>query len=160
MSMKRLATGAALTTGVLAATALALAPAANAAVTPSSATITATCGIFGGGTATLTATQVSGTSATVTLSSTAITTPLALSANSINSTLTMTNSTGANRVFSGTVNPAIPAGGAVSVGPLPGTVAVGDSLDFYKGSLKMVIFGITVTCTSTAAQAPGPFVFS
>ncbi|MGW3159732.1 hypothetical protein [Streptomyces sp. NPDC001089] len=158
--MKRLATGAALTTGVLAATALALAPAANAAVTPSSATITATCGIFGGGTATLTATQVSGTSATVTLSSTAITTPLALSANSINSTLTMANSTGANRVFSGTVNPAIPAGGAVSVGPLPGTVAVGDSLDFYKGSLKMVIFGITVTCTSTAAQAPGPFVFS
>ncbi|MFE5138967.1 hypothetical protein [Streptomyces fagopyri] len=158
--MKRLASGAALTAGVLAATALAFAPSASAAVTPSSATITATCGLFGGGAATLTATQVSSTSATVTLSSTAITTPLALSANSINSTLTMTNSTGANRVFSGAVNPAIPAGGSVTVGPLPGTVAIGDSLDFYKGSLKMVIFGITVTCTSTAAQSPGPFVFS
>ncbi|MGW2823714.1 hypothetical protein ACWC24_22375 [Streptomyces sp. NPDC001443] len=158
--MKRLASGAALTAGILAATALAFAPSAAAAVTPGSATITASCGLFGGGAATLTATQVSGTSATVTLSSTGITTPLALSANSINSTLTMTNSTGANRVFSGTVNPAMAAGGAVTVGPLPGTVAVGDSLDFYKGSLKMVIFGITVTCTSSAAQSPGPFVFS
>ncbi|MER5602543.1 hypothetical protein [Streptomyces sp. NPDC002265] len=158
--MKRLASGAALTAGILAATALAFAPSASAAVTPGSATITASCGLFGGGAATLTATQVSSTSATITLSSTGITTPLALSANSINSTLTMTNSTGANRVFSGTVNPAMPAGGAVTVGPLPGTVAVGDSLDFYKGSLKMVIFGITVTCTSSAAQSPGPFVFS
>ncbi|MFE2584833.1 hypothetical protein [Streptomyces sp. NPDC059378] len=158
--MKRLASGAALTAGILAATALAFAPSASAAVTPGSASITASCGLFGGGAATLTATQVSSTSATITLSSTGITTPLALSANSINSTLTMTNSTGANRVFSGTVNPAMPAGGAVTVGPLPGTVAVGDSLDFYKGSLKMVIFGITVTCTSSAAQSPGPFVFS
>ncbi|MFD7880336.1 hypothetical protein ACFV5G_40805 [Streptomyces sp. NPDC059766] len=158
--MKRLASGAALTAGILAATALAFAPSASAAVTPGSATITASCGLFGGGAATLTATQVSSTSATITLSATGITTPLALSANSINSTLTMTNSTGANRVFSGTVNPAMPAGGAVTVGPLPGTVAVGDSLDFYKGSLKMVIFGITVTCTSSAAQSPGPFVFS
>jgi hypothetical protein len=158
--MKRSVSGAALTAGVLAATALAFAPSASAAVTPSSATITATCGLFGGGTATLTATQVSSTSATITLNSSAITTPLALSANSINSTLTMTNSTGANRVFSGTVNPAIPANGAVTVGPLPGTVAVGDSLDFFRGSLRMVIFGITVTCTTNAAQSPGPFVFS
>ncbi|WP_427917931.1 hypothetical protein [Streptomyces sp. cg40] len=158
--MKRLTTGAALTAAVVAATTLALAPSASAAVTPASATITASCGIFGGGAATLTATQVSSTSATITLNSTAITTPLALSANSISSTLTMTNSTGANRVFSGTVNPAIPAGGAVTVGPLPGTVAVGDHLDFFNGSLKMVIFGISVTCTSSAAQSPGPFVFS
>jgi hypothetical protein len=158
--MKRLTTGAALTAAVVAATTLAFAPSASAAVTPATATITASCGIFGGGAATLTATQVSSTSGTITLNSTAITTPLALSANSISSTLTMTNSTGANRVFSGTVNPAIPAGGAVTVGPLPGTVAVGDRLDFYNGSLKMVIFGISVTCTSSAAQSPGPFVFS
>ncbi|MFD4874278.1 hypothetical protein ACFWOB_12990 [Streptomyces sp. NPDC058420] len=158
--MNRLTTGAALAAGVIAATTLALAPTASAAVTPGSASITASCGIFGGGAATLTATQTSSTSATITLNSTAITTPLALSANSISSTLTMSNSTGASRVFSGTVNPAIPAGGAVTVGPLPGTVAVGDKLDFYKGSLKMVIFGISVTCTSSAAQSPGPFVFS
>ncbi|MFF4311102.1 hypothetical protein [Streptomyces sp. NPDC001507] len=154
--MKRIATGAALAAGTLAVAALAFAPSA-AAVTPTTATVTASCGIFGGGTATLTATQ-SGTSATLTLTSSAITTPLALSANSIASTLTMANSTGASRVFSGTVNPAMAAGSPVTVGPLPGTVAAGDSLDFYKGSLKMVIFGITVTCTSSAAQSPGPFV--
>ncbi|MFD3581855.1 hypothetical protein [Streptomyces sp. NPDC058683] len=155
--MKRLTTGAALAAGALAATALAFAPSA-AAVTPTTATVTASCGIFGGGAATLTATQ-SGTSATLTLTSSAITTPLALSANSIASTLTMANSTGSNVVFSGTVNPAMAAGSAVTVGPLPGTVASGDSLDFYGGSLKMVIFGVTVTCTSSAAQSPGPFVF-
>ncbi|MER5787019.1 hypothetical protein [Streptomyces sp. NPDC001980] len=154
--MKRTATGAALAAGALAATALAFAPSA-AAVTPTTATVTASCGIFGGGAATLTATQ-SGTSSTITLTSSAITAPLALSANSITSTLTLANSTGSARVFSGTVNPAMATGAPVTVGPLPGTVASGDSLDFYGGSLKMVIFGITVTCTSSAAQSPGPFV--
>lgn len=157
MKNKRIATGAALAAGALAVTGLAFAPTA-AAVSPTSATITASCGIFGGGSATLTATQ-SGTSATLTLSSTAITTPLALSANSIASTLTMTKASGGTSVFSGTVNPAMAAGSAVTVGPLPGTVASGDSLDMYGGSLKMVIFGITVTCTAGAHQAPGPFVF-
>nr|WP_189261749.1 hypothetical protein [Streptomyces fuscichromogenes] len=160
MPMKRIATGAALAAGALAATALAFAPTASAAVTPTSATITASCGLFGGGTATLTAVQTSNTTATIELTSSAITTPLALSANSITSTLTMKNSTGSDRVFSGTVNPAMAAGAPVDIGPLPGTVAVGDSLDFYKGSLKMVVFGITVTCTSSAAQSPGPFVFT
>jgi hypothetical protein len=155
--MKRLTTGAALAAGALAATALAFAPSA-AAVTPTTATVTASCGIFGGA-ATLTATQ-SGTSSTITLTSSAITAPLALSANSITSTLTMANSTGSARVFSGTVNPAMAAGDPVTVGPLPGTVASGDSLDFYGGSLTMVIFGVTVTCTSSAAQSPGPFVMS
>lgn len=56
MRAKRTATGAALAAGALAVTGLALAPSA-AAVTPQSATITASCGIFGGGSATLTATQ-------------------------------------------------------------------------------------------------------
>ncbi|KUO13993.1 hypothetical protein [Streptomyces sp. DSM 15324] len=153
---KRIGSGAALLAGALAVTGLALAPSA-AAVTPDTATITASCGIFGGGAATLTATQ-SGTSATLTLTS-SITTPLSLGANSINSTLTMANSTGPARVFSGSVNPAMAAGSTITVGPLPGTVASGDSLDFKGGSLKMVIFGITVTCTTSAAQAPGPFVF-
>ncbi|MEU1510661.1 hypothetical protein ABZ490_00625 [Streptomyces sp. NPDC005811] len=154
---KRIGSGAALLAGALAVTGLALAPSA-AAVTPTTATITASCGIFGGGAATLTATQ-SGTSATITLTS-SITTPLALSANSINSTLTMANSTGSARVFSGSVNPAMAAGATITVGPLPGTVASGDKLDFNGGSLKMVILGITVTCTTSAAQVPGPFVFN
>ncbi|WP_460065487.1 hypothetical protein [Streptomyces sp. YKOK-I1] len=153
---KRIGSGAALLAGALAVTGLALAPSA-AAVTPTTATITASCGIFGGGAATLTATQ-SGTSATITLTS-SITTPLALSANSINSTLTMANSTGSARVFSGSVNPAMAAGATITVGPLPGTVASGDKLDFNGGSLKMVILGITVTCTTSTAQVPGPFVF-
>ncbi|MFJ8104694.1 hypothetical protein [Streptomyces sp. NPDC096132] len=153
---KRIGSGAALLAGALAVTGLVFAPSA-AAVTPTTATITASCGIFGGGAATLTATQ-SGTSATITLTS-SITTPLALGANSINSTLTMANSTGSARVFSGSVNPAMAAGATITVGPLPGTVASGDKLDFNGGSLKMVIFGVTVTCTTSTAQAPGPFVF-
>ncbi|MFF4654692.1 hypothetical protein ACFY30_15105 [Streptomyces sp. NPDC000345] len=154
---KRIGSGAALLAGALAVTGLVFAPSA-AAVTPTTATITASCGIFGGGAATLTATQ-SGTSATITLTSSAITTPIALGANSISSTLTMANSTGSARVFSGSVNPAMAAGASITVGPLPGTVASGDKLDFNGGSLKMVVLGITLTCTTSTAQAPGPFVF-
>ncbi|KOV94627.1 MULTISPECIES: hypothetical protein [unclassified Streptomyces] len=158
MRGKRTATGAALAAGALAVTGLAFAPTA-AAVTPQSATITANCGIFGGGAATLTATQ-SGGSATLTLTSTAIKTPVAVAQDSIASTLTMVKASGGTTVFSGTKNPAMASGSAVTVGPLPGTVAPGDSLEAYGGSLKMVIFGITVTCTASAKQAPGPFVFS
>ncbi|MEU6591491.1 hypothetical protein ABZ923_20095 [Streptomyces sp. NPDC046881] len=157
MRGKRTATGAALAAGALAVTGLAFAPTA-AAVTPQSATITANCGIFGGGTATLTATQ-SGGSATLTLTSTAIKAPVAVAQDSITSTLTMVKASGGTTVFSGTKNPAMASGSAVTVGPLPGTVAPGDSLEAYGGSLKMVIFGVTVTCTATAKQAPGPFVF-
>ncbi|MFC4503334.1 MULTISPECIES: hypothetical protein [Streptomyces] len=157
MKGKRIGSGAAMLAGALAVTGLAFAPSALA-VTPTTATVTASCGIFGGGAATLTATQ-SGTSATLTLSSTAITAPIPLSANSITSTLTMANSTGSARVFSGTVNPAMATGAPITVGPLNGTVASGDSLDFKGGSLKMVVLGITVTCTTSTAQTPGPFVF-
>ncbi|WP_133911736.1 hypothetical protein [Streptomyces sp. NBC_00582] len=161
---KRIGSGAAVLAGALAATGLVFAPTASAAVSPTSATITASCGIFGGGTATLTATQsaTNPTAATMTLTSSAITTPLALNQNSIASTLTMVNTTGPNRVFSGSVNPAMSAGSSITVGPLPGTVAVGDSLTFNGGSLKMVILGITITCTTATgtSQTPGPFVFS
>ncbi|KQX82525.1 hypothetical protein OHU34_27975 [Streptomyces sp. NBC_00080] len=158
MRGKRIGSGAAMLVGALAVTGLALAPSA-VAVTPLTATVTANCGLFGGGAATLTATQT-GTAATLKLSSTAITAPIPIGANSISSTLTMANSTGAARVFSGAVNPAMATGDPITVGPLNGTVASGDSLNFYGGSLKMVVFGITVTCTANAAQAPGPFVFS
>ncbi|MFF4014218.1 hypothetical protein [Streptomyces sp. NPDC001843] len=157
MRGKRATTGAAVLVGALAVTGLAFAPTA-AAVTPTTATINATCGLFGGGAATLTATQ-DGTSATITLSSSAIKTPLALAKDSITSKLTMVKASGGTTVFSGKKNPAMAAGDPVTVGPLSGTVASGDSLEFYGGSLVMTIFGINVTCTSTAKQSPGPFVF-
>ncbi|MFE9449448.1 hypothetical protein [Streptomyces sp. NPDC006739] len=158
MRGKRTATGAALVAGALAVTGLAFAPTA-AAVTPQTATINASCGIFGGGAATLTATQ-SGTSATISLTSTAITAPLPVAKDSISSKLTLVKASGGTTVFSGTKNPAMATGDPVSVGPLTGTVASGDSLETYGGSLVMTIFGINVTCTATANQSPGPFVFS
>ncbi|MGV4987663.1 hypothetical protein ACWC0C_14115 [Streptomyces sp. NPDC001709] len=156
MRGKRTATGAALAAGALAVTGLAFAPSA-AAVTPQSATINANCGIYGGGAATLAATQ-SGTSATITITSSAITVPVAVSQDSVSSTLTLVKG-GGTSVFSGKKNPAMAAGSTVTVGPLSGTVASGDSLEAYGGSLKMTVFGITITCTATAKQSPGPFVF-
>jgi hypothetical protein len=156
MTRKRFGAGAALTAGAVALAGLALAPAA-AAVTPQSATITADCGLYGGGSATLTATQ-SGTSATITVTS-AINAPLPLAEDSIASTLTMVKAGGGTVAFTGTENPAVATGQPVVVGPLSGTVASGDSLEAYGGSLQLVIFGITVTCTATGAQSPGPFVF-
>ncbi|MGW3118917.1 hypothetical protein ACWDBW_17540 [Streptomyces sp. NPDC001107] len=156
MRAKRTSTGAAMAVGALAAASLAFAPSALA-VTPQSATITADCGSFGGGEATLTATQ-DGTAATITVTS-AITAPIALSQDSISSTLTLVKASGGTTAFTGTKNPAMAAGDPVTVGPLSGTVASGDSLEAYGGSLQMTVFGITITCTATGAQSPGPFVF-
>ncbi|NGO13589.1 hypothetical protein G5C60_39865 [Streptomyces sp. HC44] len=157
MRRKRIGTGAALVAGTVAITGLALAPTA-AAVEPQTATITASCGIYGGGEATLTATQ-SGTSATITVSSSAITAPVALGEDSIESTLTMVKAGGGTSEFTGTENPAMAAGDGVTVGPLNGTVASGDSLEANGGSLEMVVLGITITCTAEGPQSPGPFVF-
>ncbi|MGW1558578.1 hypothetical protein ACWCQ1_18930 [Streptomyces sp. NPDC002144] len=157
MRGKRTGAGAAMVVGALAAASLAFAPSALA-VTPQTATISADCGAFGSGQATLTATQ-DGTAATITVTS-AVTAPIALSQDSISSTLTLVNNTtGGTSTFSGTKNPAIAAGDLVTVGPLDGTVASGDSLEAYGGSLQLVVFGITVTCTATGPQSPGPFVF-
>ncbi|WP_405925637.1 hypothetical protein [Streptomyces sp. NBC_00035] len=157
MRSKRLGSAAALVAGTLAVTGLAFAPTA-AAVTPQTATIDATCSIGGAGEATLTATQT-GTAATITLSSTEITAPIALAQDSISSTLTLVKASGGTTAFTGTKNPAIAAGGGVSVGPLDGTVAAGDSLEAFGGSLQMVVFGITITCTASGPQSPGPFVY-
>jgi hypothetical protein len=157
MRGKRTTTGAALLAGALAVTGLALAPTA-VAVTPDTATITADCGAFGGGEATLTATQ-DGTAATLTLSSSSITAPLALAQDSLTSTLTLVNTAGGTTAFTGTRNPAMAAGDPVTVGPLDGTVAPGETLEAYGGSLRMTVFGITITCTATGPQSPGPFVF-
>ncbi|MCW8099188.1 hypothetical protein [Streptomyces tauricus] len=155
MICKRLGIGAALAAGTLAAS-LALAPGA-AAVVPQSATIEADCGVYGGGAATLTATQ-DGTGATITVTS-SITAPLALAEDSIASTLSLVKAGGGTTAFTGTENPAIAAGEGVTVGPLTGTVAAGDSLEAFGGSLQMVVFGITITCTANGPQSPGPFVF-
>ncbi|MFB6817361.1 hypothetical protein ACFCV8_22715 [Streptomyces sp. NPDC056347] len=139
----------------LAAGALVLAPTAEA-VTPTTATITFDCGLYGSGSATLTATQ-SGTSASINLSTSAITAPIAVGANTVTSTLTLTRNGTGSVAFTGSANPAIPAGSPVSTGQLKGTVAAGDSL--VAKSLKVVVMGITVTCNATSAQSPGPFVF-
>ncbi|MDI3421067.1 hypothetical protein [Streptomyces luteolus] len=150
------ALGVALATGSLALAGFVLAPGA-AAVAPGEATTKADCGIYGSGGVTLTATQ-SGTSATITVTSSEITTPVAVEANTVESTLTMTKADGSTATFTGKSNPAMEAGGGVNSGPLAGTVASGDSLD-HPGSLKLVVSGITVTCDSTEGLAPGPFVF-
>lgn len=157
MRCKRIGAGAALAAGALAVTGLAFAPAALA-VTPQTATISADCGTFGSGEATLTATQ-DGTAATLTVKSSAITAPIALGEDSISSTLTLVKAGGGTVDFTGTENPAMAAGAPVEVGPLSGTVASGDSLEAFGGSLKMTVFGITITCTATGPQSPDPFVF-
>ncbi|MEU5684618.1 hypothetical protein DEJ48_27735 [Streptomyces venezuelae] len=147
--------GTALGVGALAVGALATAPAAGA-VEPQSATLSFDCGTYGSGTATLSASQ-DGTSATIEVSTSAIKAPIDIGAGSVNSTLTLAKNGSGTTDFTGSSNPAIPAGGDVSTGPLTGTVAAGDSLE--GTSLKIVVFGLTVTCDATSAQSPGPFVF-
>ncbi|GAB2610394.1 hypothetical protein GCM10027168_49190 [Streptomyces capparidis] len=152
----KLGIGTALGAAALATGALVLAPTAGA-VTPTTATLTASCGTYGSGLATLTATQ-SGTAATITLTSSAVKSPVAVSAGSITSTLTLSKNGTGTTTFTGSANPAIPANGPVSTGPLKGTVASGDKLE--AKSLKLVVFGlITINCTATTPQSPGPFVF-
>ncbi|GHC66656.1 hypothetical protein [Streptomyces flavofungini] len=151
----RFALGSALGAGALAVSALVLAPTAGA-VEPQEATIGFDCGSFGSGSATLKATQ-DGTAATIDVSTSAITAPIDVGAGAVNSTLTLTKNGSGTTTFSGNSNPAIPAGSPVSTGPLSGTVAAGDSLE--GKSLTIVVFGITVTCNATSAQAPGPFKF-
>ncbi|MFE7772509.1 hypothetical protein ACFU5O_01115 [Streptomyces sp. NPDC057445] len=141
--------------GALAAGTLAAAPVASA-VEPTTATLSFDCGSFGSGEATLTATQ-DGTAATISVSTSAITSPFPISENSVSSTLALTRNGSDTATFTGNANPAIPAGGAVTSGPLNGTVAAGDSLE--AKSLTVVVFGITVTCNATSPQNPGPFVF-
>ncbi|WP_411133561.1 hypothetical protein [Streptomyces sp. C10] len=151
----KLGFGTALGVAVATAGTLAMAPAAPA-VTPGTATLSFDCGFYGSGTATLTATQ-DGTAATISLSTSAITSPIDIGANSVSSTLTLTKNGSGTTEFSGSSNPAIPAGSHVSTGPLSGTVAAGDSLE--ATSLKVVVLGITATCNATSPQSPGPFVF-
>ena len=164
--MRRTKSGirAAVVAAVVLGGAIGLAPGAGA-VTPTTATATYNCGIWGNGSATLVATEsTDSTSATITLS-TAITSPIAIGANTLSADLALTLNGGATQVhFTGSSNPAIAAGGAVTVGPLTGTVASGESLDSYittgsAYSLSVLYLGVTVTCQATTSQSPGPFVF-
>jgi hypothetical protein len=156
MGRSRLALGSALGTAALVAGALAFAPNA-AAVDPTAATVSADCGSAGAGEATLTATQ-DGTSATITLASSAVKAPIDVAAGSVSTTLTLSKNGTDTATFTGDSNPALSAGDDVNSGPLDGTVAAGDVME--AKSVKLVIFGtITVNCTVTSAQAPGPFTF-
>ncbi|MEV0095166.1 hypothetical protein [Streptomyces sp. NPDC050738] len=159
MRSSRLGISAALAAGGLAMAGLALAPAASA-TTPTDATAVYDCGAFGGGEASLHADQ-SGGNVTLTLT-TAITSPLAIGAGQVSSSLTMSLNSSGTAVFTGSSNPAIPAGGAFNSGPLTGPTAftAGDSLDSYLGgtAFTMVVFGTTVSCDATSAQVPGAFV--
>lgn len=128
-----------------------------AAVEPTTATISADCGSYGSGEATLEATQ-DGTSATITVSTDAVTAPVDVSASSVDSTLTLTNADGGTVTFSGSDNPAMSTGDPVTTGPLTGTVAAGDVLE--AESLEATVFGlITISCTATSPQNPGAFQF-
>ncbi|MET9345833.1 hypothetical protein [Streptomyces termitum] len=160
--MRRSTLGAAgaLAAGIATAS-LAFAPTAAAAVSPGTATATYDCGSWGGGVATLVMTH-SGTTAQVTITA-PVTTPIAVGADTITSSLTLANSAGPARVFTGKKNPAIPAGGTAKLGPLTATpVVAGDKLNSYFAgtALKLVIFGVTVNCDAVTSQSPGPFVIS
>lgn len=151
----KLGIGTAMGATALATAALVMAPTATA-VTPTTATLTADCGIYGKGLAKLEATQ-NGTAASITLSSSAVKSPIAIAANSLTSTLTLTKNTTGTTTFTGKSNPAIPAQGDVTTGPLAGTVAAGDKL--VAKSLKIQYSIITINCTAVTVQSPGPFVF-
>ncbi len=156
MRRSKLGIGLVTTTAALATGALALAPTAIA-VEPTTATLSADCGTYGSGEATLEATQ-DGTAATITVTSSAVTAPINVPAGTVDSTLTLTNSGGGTTTFSGSDNPAMSAGDPVTTGPLSGTVAAGDVLE--AESLEFTVLGIiTVTCTATSPQSPGPFEF-
>ncbi|MFI6942793.1 hypothetical protein ACIBI4_26295 [Streptomyces sp. NPDC050418] len=149
-----------LAAGALAAGALAFAPAALA-VSPDKATANYDCGTWGGGTAELTATQ-SGSSITIQVK-TAVTTPIAIGAGDVTTTLNMAHNGTGVATFTGSSNPAIPAGGAFDSGPLTNATsfAAGDTLDSYLGatpSLTLEVFGTTVECYASGPQSPGPFV--
>jgi hypothetical protein len=147
--------GLATTTAALAVGAIALAPGAGA-VEPTTATIDANCGIFGSGQATLEATQ-DGTSATITVSTDAVTAPVAVDAGAVDSTLTLTNADGESVTFTGSDNPAMASGDPVTTGPLSGTVAAGDVLE--ADTLEAQVMGLTISCSATSPQDPGPFEF-
>ncbi|MFJ9631606.1 hypothetical protein ACIRU8_28250 [Streptomyces sp. NPDC101175] len=128
-------------------------------MTPQTAITDYSCGTFGLSFADLTATQT-GNLATITIAFHQISAPVSIPPSSIHSKLTLTDTnTYGTRIFEGDANPDLWAGDHLTVGPLPGIVLPGDSLDTYGASLSMVIYGITITCTPLQSLSPSPFVF-
>ncbi|MER7171083.1 hypothetical protein [Streptomyces mesophilus] len=128
---------------------------------PAQATATYGCGIWGGTTAELHATQ-SGSSVTIRVR-TGIATPVAIDAGTMTTTLRMARNGTDVAVFTGSSNPLIPGYGAFDSGPLTSTTGFvpGDTLDSYLGpslGLTLTVIGVTVECQATAPQFPGPFV--
>ncbi|WP_329117096.1 hypothetical protein [Streptomyces sp. NBC_01465] len=159
MGRARLGIGTAVAAGALALGGLAFAPAA-AAVTPTVATAEYDCGIFGGGTAQLTAAQTG--SGIVVSVETAVTTPLQINPGDATTSLTLALNGSGTAVFTGSSNPLMPSGTPYKSGPLTSATsfATGDSLDSYFGgtALTLSIFGTTVSCDAVTAQDPGAFV--
>ncbi|MFJ6213771.1 hypothetical protein ACIQGZ_10640 [Streptomyces sp. NPDC092296] len=139
----------------LAVGALLIAPTASA-VTPTTATVQANCGDFGSGEIRLEATQ-NGTAATITFSTSVVWSPLAIPANSVTTSLTLSNANGADVTFTGKSNPALKLGDGLNSGPLVGTVAPGDALKAKSVTITYLQF--RAECTATSAQNPGPFTF-
>ncbi|MEU6194956.1 hypothetical protein [Streptomyces sp. NPDC047061] len=136
---------------------VALAPGA-AAVTPTQATTQYDCGLLGWADGQLTATQT-GTFVTITIEL-SVTAPLAVPWYSISSTLELDDiNTGRPVFFAGTVNPPLSAGDPIVLGPLPGTVEPGESLDAYGQELTFQMYGIRFSCEAVFPLSPGPFQF-
>ncbi|MGK5639854.1 hypothetical protein ACSNOK_16300 [Streptomyces sp. URMC 126] len=92
--------------------------------------------------------------------------PVEIPADSTSTALTLQRPDGNTVTFSGTSNPAIPAGGKATVGPLTGPVEAGDRLDSYipaagssDVSARLTILGVENTCKAVTKQSPGAFAF-
>lgn len=140
----------------LAMGALVMAPSASA-VAPTTATVQINCGDWGSGQATLDA-QQNGTAAAITFSTSVVWATHSFPANSMQTTLTLSDAHGAEVTFTGQSNPAWTLlGQAYNSGPVTGTVTPGEALEVK--SLTSTYGTFTMHCTATSPQNPGPFVF-
>ncbi|MFI0898476.1 hypothetical protein [Streptomyces sp. NPDC020983] len=140
----------------LAVGALVMAPSASA-VAPTTATVQVNCGDWGSGQARLDARQ-DGTAAAVTFSTPVVWATHSFPADSMQTTLTLSDAHGAEVTFTGQSNPAWTLlGQAYNSGPLTGTVTPGEALEVK--SLTSTYGTFTMHCTATSLQNPGPFVF-
>ncbi|WP_031512809.1 hypothetical protein [Streptomyces sp. NRRL F-5123] len=155
MKLKTLGTGTA-AAAALAMSALVMAPPASAA-NPARPTVGVDCGPWGTGQATLGA-QSSGTSAALFFTTAVVWTSHSFPANSMQSTITLTDAQGHDVTFTGKANSAwtLPWEPFVS-GPMLGSVTPGETLEFK--SLTSSFGTFSFTCTATSPQDPGPFTF-
>jgi hypothetical protein len=140
----------------LALGALVMAPSASA-VGPTTATVQIQCRDWGTGQAKLEA-QQDGSTAAITFSTPVVFATHYIPANTIDTTITLSNARGEDVTFKGKANPLWNLlGQAFDSGPVTGTVAPGDVLEFK--SVTSTISTLTISCTAISPQTPGPFVF-